>query len=405
MARFTYTAEKDGGETYRGITDANDRFELYQIVRREGGKIISMEEDHSTSLWSIGYWNAVFATISEQNKILFSRNLGAMLSAGLSLARALSVMERQTKNPKLSKVITNIASDVRHGDPLHTALARFPHVFSPLVVAMVRAGEESGELPSSFAVIAEQMERMHTLKKKVRSALIYPAIVVTAIIGIGVLMMIEVVPTLAQTFKEMNADLPASTKTIIAISDFFVEYTFLAIILLIGTVSGIYLGLKTEVGKRISDKVFLATPLIGTIVREVNSARTARTLSSLLASGVALLQALEIVREVVQNSYFKDVLKETTQSVGAGETLSKTFEKNEHLYPAFVGEMIAVGEETGHLADMLKRLAEYYENEVDRKTKDLSTVIEPFLMVAIGAAVGFFAVSMISPIYSLSQNI
>ncbi|HEY4519791.1 MAG TPA: type II secretion system F family protein [Candidatus Paceibacterota bacterium] len=405
MARFTYTAEKDGGEVYRGATDAHDRFELYQIVRQEGGKIIAMEEDRSTTVWSLAYWNAFISSVSEQQKILFTRNLGAMLSAGLSLARALSVIERQTRNPKLSKVITSVAGSVRHGDPLHEALAQFPRIFSPLVVAMVRAGEESGELPNSLQVIAEQMERMHTLKKKVRSALIYPTIVVVAIVGIGVLMMIEVVPTLAQTFKEMNVDLPASTQSIIALSNFLVEYTFVAIILFLGSVSGVYLGLRTKIGKRIADKTFLTAPLIGTIVREVNSARTARTLSSLLSAGVAVLQALEISGEVVQNSYFRDVLKDAIRDVSAGEALSKTFGKNEALYPAFVGEMIAVGEETGHLADMLKRLAEYYESEVDRKTKDLSTVIEPFLMVAIGAAVGFFAVSMISPIYSLSQNI
>lgn len=405
MAQFTYTAERSGGEVYRGVAEASDRFELYQIVRREGGKIVSIQEDKSKSLWSFSYWNMLLSNVSEQNKILLARNLGAMLSAGLALARALGVLERQTTNLRLSATIANIASDVRHGDPLHVALGKFPRIFSPLFIAMVRAGEEGGELPGSLQTIADQLEQVHALKKKVRSALIYPAIVVSAIVGIGALMMVEVVPTLAQTFEEMGAELPASTQAIIAVSNFLVDHTITAIALLCGIVIGTYVGLRSVAGKRLFDKAILGTPLIGVVVREVNAARTGRTLSSLLAAGVDVLQALEITGDVVQNSYFRDILREAATRVSAGEPLSETFVKNERLYPPFVGEMVAVGEETGQLNEMLKRLAQYYEDEVDRKTKDLSAIIEPFLMIAIGAAVGFFAISMISPIYSLSQNI
>ena len=405
MARFTYTAERQGGEVYRSTAEAGDRFELYQVVRREGGKILSIEEYRNGNVLSFAYWNSKISNVSEQNKILFARNLGAMLSAGLSLARALAVMERQTKNPKLSATIAEILGSVRRGESLHAALEKFPRVFSSLFIAMVRAGEEGGELPGALKTIADQMERVHTLKKKVQSALIYPAIVITAIIGIGTLMMVEVVPTLANTFEEMNADLPASTQAVIAISNFLVEHTILALVLLCVVTIGIYAGLKSKVGRRLFDKALLGTPAIGTIVREVNAARTSRTLSSLLSYGINVLAALEITGEVVQNSYFRDVLEDAERRVSAGESLSATFSKNEHLYPPFVGEMVSVGEETGQLTEMLRRLAEYYENEVDRKTKDLSTIIEPFLMVAIGGAVGFFAISMISPIYSLSENI
>ncbi len=226
-----------------------------------------------------------------------------------------------------------------------------------------------------------------------------------AIIGIGTMMMIYVVPTLASTFKEMNADLPTSTKIVIAISDFLSQNTALAGILLIGCIAAIYLAHKTPGGKRVSDWMFLHTPMVGGIVREVNAARTARTLASLLSSGVSVLTAFEILEEVIQNSYFKEVIRASAVSVGQGEPISAVFSRREDLYPPFVGEMIAVGEETGQLAEMMKRLALFYEDEVDRKTKDLSTVIEPFLMLAIGGAVGFFAVAMIAPIYSLSQNI
>ena len=403
--RFSYTAEKADGELYKGIAEAADRFELYQIVRREGGRITAVEEEDRGQLWNFAYWNAKFSTVKEYDKILFARNLGAMISAGLSLARALSVLQKQTRNPRLSSTISEIAAAVRHGDALHISLAKHPKVFSPLFIAMVRAGEESGDLSPSLTTVSEQMDRMFSLKKKVRSALVYPSIILVAIFVIGAVMMVEVVPTLAQTFAEMDAELPRSTQVVIGISNFLVNYTVLAIALVLGLIGGIYAGLRTVGGKRGAHFLLLQIPAIGTITREINAARTARTLASLSVAGVDILTSLSITREVIQNVYFKDVLAGAETAVRQGQQLSSVFIKNEKLYPSFVGEMMAVGEETGQTADMLKKLAVFYEDEVDRKTKDMSTVIEPFLMLFIGGAVGFFAVSMISPIYQLSQNI
>src|SRR3989338_4775501 len=345
--KFTYTAEKSDGEVYKGIGEAADRFELYGIVRQEGGKILSLEETGGDRWLSMAYWNAKISRISEYEKILFSRNLGAMLSAGLPLARALAVIERQTKNTKMSSVISQISSDVRRGETLHGALAKFPNVFPKLFVAMVRAGEEGGDLSASLQVISDQMERMYNLKKKIRGALIYPCIILIAIFGIGILMMIEVVPTLAQTFAEMDAKLPASTQIIIGISNFLVHYTVLALGLLIGGGVLIYVVAHTKQGIHALDLFFLRLPLIGTMVREVNAARTARTLASLLSSGVDVITSLDIVADVVQNSYFREVVQAASKGVASGEPLSASFVRREDLYPAFVGEMMAVGEETG----------------------------------------------------------
>jgi type IV pilus assembly protein PilC len=405
MSRFKYTAEKNDGEVYKGASEAKDRFELYEIIRREGGHIISVSEEQSHGILSFAYWSARLSSVSEYEKILFARNLGAMLGAGLSLARALSVMERQIKNPKMASIVNELSSDIRKGDMFNLALARYPQVFSRLLVAMVRAGEEGGDLPTSLTVVADQSERMYNLKKKIHGALIYPSIVVIAMVGITILMMTEVVPTLAQTFAEMNVELPASTQLIITISNFLVQYTVLAMGLIFGTVAGVYFTLRTRIGRRAGDFVSLRLPLIGVLVREINAARTARTLASLLSAGVDVLTSLEIVGEVVQNSYFQEVIRDAKTAVGQGEPLSAVFARRDDLYPTFVGEMMSVGEETGQTGEMLKRLALFYEDEVDRKTKDMSTVVEPFLMVFIGAGVGFFAVSMITPIYSLSQNI
>lgn len=405
MAHFSYTAEKTDGEVYHGMAEARDRFELYQIVRREGARIVSISEDRSDSWLSLRYWNSKFTTIKEYDKILLARNLGAMLSAGLSLARALAVLERQTRNPRLGNAISEITSDVRRGDTLNQSLAKYPRIFTPLFIAMVKAGEESGDVAGALKVTSEQMERMYDLKKKIRGALLYPSIILVAIFGIGILMMTQVVPTLAQTFAEMGADLPPSTQFVIGISDFLVTYTSVAIGGLIGFIALIYTGMKTAAGRRLMDFILLHLPVISGIAKEINAARTSRTLASLLSAGVDVLSSIEISREVVQNSYFQAVLVEAKQAVSQGEPLSQAFARHDKLYPPFVGEMMAVGEETGQTSEMLKRLAVFYEEEVDRKTKDMSTIIEPFLMVLIGGAVGFFAVSMITPIYSLSQNI
>lgn len=404
VAHFTYTAEKTSGETYKGVADARDRFEVYEVVRREGGKILSIEEDRSGSLWSMRYWNLMLTRVKEYDKILFARNLSAMISAGLPLSRALAVIERQTRNIKLQDVVAEIASAVRRGEPLHAAFGKYPRVFSSLFVAMVRAGEEGGDLAASLGLVGDQMERVYDLKKKIRGALMYPSIIVFAIIGVGYLMMTNVVPTLAQTFSEMKVELPASTRAIIATSDFLAANVALSAALVVGFITALVVVLHTPQGKMARDWVFIKMPLVGTLTKEANAARTARTLASLLTAGVDVLTALEITRDVVQNVFFRDVIQEARTAVGAGEPLSSAFAKHEDLYPPFVSEMMAVGEETGATPEMLKRLAAYYENEVDGKTRDMSTIIEPFLMVFIGITVGFFAVSMITPIYSLTAS-
>jgi type IV pilus assembly protein PilC len=222
---------------------------------------------------------------------------------------------------------------------------------------------------------------------------------------IGVLMLIYVVPTLTATFTDLKVPLPATTRFIIFISDTLKNHTLIIVALVAILFALSYTAAKTRQGKRFFDFLVLHLPIIGTLVRETNSARTARTLSSLLISGVEVVNAIDITKDVLQNSYYKEVLSRSAAVIQKGEPLSGVFIASEKFYPPFVGEMISVGEETGKLSEMLYRVAVYYEADVEQKTKDMSTIIEPFLMVIIGAAVGFFAISMISPTYSLVGSI
>ena len=235
--------------------------------------------------------------------------------------------------------------------------------------------------------------------------MIYPGIIFSVMIVIGILMMIFVVPSLTATFKELNTPLPASTQFIIAISDFLRDHYLISFGLIFAVISGFIYGSKTPAGKKTLDYLALHLPIISGITQETNAARTARTMSSLLSAGVDVVLAAQITKEVLQNSYYKSVLDEVIKYVQKGDSIATIFAAHSDLYPPFVSEMISVGEETGKLSEMLLGVAVFYEDEVEQKTKDMSTVIEPVLMVFIGAAVGFFAFSMITPTYSVLNNI
>lgn len=403
MPLFKYTAVRKDGTRYESVREARDRLGLFSQLRKEGESVLSVAQVGGGFTLSqvLGY----FQSVKQAEKITFVRNLSAMIHAGLSLSRALTILERQSPNQKLKTIIAALNEEIKKGSPFYVALGKFPKIFSPLLISMVHAGEETGGLAQSLSVVAVQMERMYALGKRVKGALIYPAIVLTVMVGIGVLMLMYVVPTLSSTFKELGVDLPPSTAAIIGASDFLVTNTLLALVLLLVGIGALVAAARTKPGKRALDWGFIHMPIIGTIVVETNAARTARTLSSLLAAGVSALQSLAITRDVIQNSYHREVLAQASGLVEKGFPLSDAFLRHSKVYPVLFAEMIAVGEETGQNAAMLLKVAEFYEGEVEQKTKDISTIIEPLLMVFIGGGVGFFAVAMITPIYSISGGI
>lgn len=303
-------------------------------------------------------------------------------------------------------MLENINASINAGEILSKSLETHPSVFSSLFVSMVRAGEESGKLAYSLRIVADQLEKSHNLSKKIKGAMIYPAVIVSVMLIIGVILMIYMVPMLTETFKGLNITLPLPTRIVIAISDFLrmnILATFGIFIVLSG---GLFSGLKFKKDKDMMDYITLHIPMIKNMSKEVNAARTARTLSSLISSGVDIVSAIGIASDVVQNHYFKNLLMATAKRVEVGELLSSCLSSSDNdLYPIFVSEMLSVGEETGKITEMLDNIATYYEGEVEQKTKDLSTIIEPFLMILIGIVVGVFAVAMMLPTYSLVDAI
>jgi len=347
----------------------------------------------------------ILKRVSLVDRMLFARYLSVMIKAGLSFSRALKVLSEQTKNQYFAEIIRQINDNVRKGESLADSLAKHPKVFNELSVNMVRVGETGGNLEEVLGNLAEQMKKDHEVVSKVRGAMVYPAVIFVAMIIIGILMMIFVIPTLLATFKELKVELPFATRVIIIVSDAFQNYGLFILAGMILSVWGFLAVIKTAKGKRYFDFLMLRLPIFGAIIKKVNLARFSRTLSSLIESGVSINKSLDIISRTLTNTYYRESLESAAKEVQKGIDLSDTIGHHKKLYPVLMISMIKVGEETGTLGDSLKQVAEFYEEEVEQVTENLSSIIEPILMMIIGAAVGFFAISMIQPMYSLMEGI
>lgn len=402
--QFSYKAIRADGGAYESTVEAADRFAVYKDLHAKGEAVVWVHEKSAKGSLKKAL-DLSWGGIKAADRVLFAKNLSAMLRAGLPLARALGVLEKQVKGKEWMKIFAAIQEDLAKGTPFSASLAAFPKAFGSLFVSMVAAGEESGNLSGALQIVGEELEKAYELKKKVRGAMLYPIIILSIMLAIAVLMFVYVLPKLTATFRDFGADLPMTTRAIIAASDFVqANWPFIVVAVLAAAI-GAFFGLRSKPGKRLFDRAVIKLPFVGTIAKEVNSARMARTLSSLLSSGVEVVASIRIASGVVQNVHYREMLEKAAEDVQKGSTLQSFFVARPDLYPPFVGEMIGVGEETGTLSKALLEVAVFYEAEVSDKTKNMSTVIEPLLMVVIGLGVGFFALAMIAPIYSLSNKI
>lgn len=409
MSSYNYTARSAGGEEKKGQMEAKDEFELARILRQDNIFLISSKPAEEVSKTADISKRAVNFLkffqfrrgVKPAEKMIFSRNLSVMVGAGLSLSRAIETLAKQTTNAKLKSILLAINSEIQKGRPFSDALEMHVETFGDLYVNMIRSAEVAGNLEDILKLLSKQLKKEYDLKRKVKGAFTYPAVILVVMSIIGVIMMLFVVPTLATTFKEMGVELPITTRILIAVAEFGANYWYLFFGIIAAFIYGLILFFRTGVGKNTADTIFLKTPLIGALTKKINSARFARTMSSLLEGGVPIIKSLEIVSKAIPNHYYVESLKVAIDEVQKGKPLSQTLEKYPHLYPPLVTQMIAVGEETGAVSDILKRLALFFESEVSENTKNMSTIIEPFLMVVIGIVVGFFAISMMQPMYSV----
>ena len=409
MPTYLYKAKTEKGETEAGIREARSEEDLAHILRENGLILIASEVAETREKGGVANFFENLLTrvrgVPLKEKMMFAKHLSVMIKAGVSLDSSLQILAKQTNNYKFKEVIKDLSSQIRKGVSFSYALSNYPNVFDNLFVSMVKVGEVSGTLEEVLRLLAEQMRKEDQLRSRVKGAMTYPAVILIAMAGIGIFMMVSVVPKLMTTFKELNVELPLTTRMIIKTAIFFQHYLVFGIIFV---VIGIFCFRLIYKIKKIKSKfhlIYLKLPIFGDIIIKVNSARFARTTSSLIEAGVDLVKTLYIASDTLTNICFKNSLISTAEQIKKGKAFSYALSNYPHLYPPMVLQMVKVGEETGTLADSLKTLAEFYEEEVNNITKNLSSIIEPLLMIIIGTAVGFFAVSMIQPIYSIMSGI
>lgn len=406
MPTFSYTARSINGQIKSGFQEAATESELARTLRNAGYILTSAKSSkHSgKKIFKLSDLFYRIAGIPLVEKMMFAQHLAVMTGAGIPLTRSVETLSLQTKNQKFSKVLKEVNLDIRKGLTLADSLSKYKKVFPEIFVNMVKVGEASGNLEEVLKVSADQMKKDYELKSKVRNAMIYPGVIMAAMAGIGALMMILVVPKLTQVFKELNTELPISTKFIIGLSDFMSQHWIMGILIAASIAFGIRYLMKSSSFKSFFDSFILKTPIFGNISKKINSARMARTLGVLIKSGVPIVQGIGIVSGTLSNEKFRISLEKSAQEVQKGQALSQSLKNYPDLYPPIVEQMVEVGEETGTTDQILITLAEFYEDEINNTTKNLSSIIEPILMVVIGVAVGFFALSMLTPMYSIMQG-
>jgi len=404
MPKYLYIAKSLKGEAKSGIMEAPDEHYLAKILRQEGYLLISAStEELEKKKFSFSFSFSRGVSLTE--KMLFTRNLQIMIAAGITLPKALTILSNQMKSKKMKNALLEVENEITKGKSFSDSLAKHPDIFNKFFTSIIKVGEESGTLEEGLKVLTRQMEREHDLRSKVTGAMVYPAVIICAMMGVGVLMLTMVVPKLAETFKDLNTELPATTKFIISLGTFLATKWYVLVLIIIGLVFLMRLISKTKSGKKLFDLISLKIPIISPIIKKTNAAHTVRTLSSLIVSGVPIIEALDIVSGTLGNVYFKNAIVDATEKVKKGIKLSEALKPYEKLYSSLVIQMIQVGEETGETSGILLKLADFFEEEITEVTKNLSSVIEPLLMLLIGGVVGFFAISMFQPIYSMLGSI
>lgn len=400
MAKFSYIAKTQKGETQKGGATAENEFQLARILREQGLVLISAQEQGQAKKGK-KIEIPFLARVSLVEKMMFTRNLRIMVSAGISLPRALETLSLQAKSKKFRQTLLDIKDEIIRGKSFSDALKKHSDVFPELFFSMIKVGEEGGRLEEVLQILTRQMERDHELKSKIMGAMMYPVVIICAMLGIGALMLIMVVPKIAQTFQELNIPLPATTQFVIWLGETLAHKWYLVLGIIIALPILLWRLTKSKPGKKIMDTVLLRMPIISSIIRQTNSAYTVRILSSLITAGVPIAESLEILSGALGNVHYQNVMALAADEVRKGTKLSDVLKNYQRIYPLLVIQMVAVGEETGQTSEILDKLADFFEEGVTNATKNLASILEPIIMLLVGGAVGFFAISMIQPMYSM----
>lgn len=408
MTQFAYVAIDADRKPINGKTELPDRAAVIAALTKQNLRPVSIRELKERKAFNIDFQHLFEPNkVKSDHLVIFTRQLSAMVGAGVPLLRSLTSLEKHAEDPLLKKILGDVIKRVEAGSPLADALAKYPGTFNDIYVNMVRAGESAGILDDILKRLAAQQEKSSAIRKKIRSAMAYPTvlIVITVLAFFG--LMLFVIPQIGTILTDLggpDAELPGITLFMLGVSHIITSFWFIIIPLLGGLVYGFFRYIRTPTGRRQFDTVVLKLPGVSTVVKKIAVARFARTFSALMGAGVAVLECLDVTSRAVGNVLYEDALKNAAKEVKNGKALSAVLEQNE-LFPAIVGQMLAVGEETGQTDIVLVKVADFYEDEVDLSIESVSSIIEPAMIVMMGGMVGLIAASVMTPIAQLSQTI
>ena len=398
---FNYQAIDQNGAKQDGVIDAVSRDVAISSLQRRGLSVSNVVEAPQKGQ---GLNITLFESASNKDVVLLSRQIATLFEAQVSALRVFRLLASEADKPLLRRVLTEVADDLQGGSPISKALSKHPKVFSDFYVNMVKSGEESGKLDQTFLYLADYLDRTYEVVSKARNALVYPAFVISTFIIVMILMMTMVIPRISTILLDSGQDIPFYTQVVISLSNFFVNYGILLLILAV--VGGFFLFryMQTENGKGVFDRFQLGIPYVGDLYKKLYLSRVADNMATLLGSGISVVQATEITASVVGNDLYADILLDVNKAVKGGGSISEALGKYQEI-PGIMTAMIRVGEETGELGSILKTLAQFYQREVTNAVDTLVDLIEPFMIVVLGLGVGILLASVLIPIYNISSAI
>jgi len=403
MPVFTYNVIDPAGKTVKGRMEADSESAVLSRLHEQRLHVLSISEQKGGGSFSINTKQS-YGGPKLQSLVVFSRQFATMVDAGLAVLKCLDILEQQTKDIPLKNALVVVKRDVQSGVSLGDALAKHPVCFSKLYINMIRAAELGGILDTILDRLAQFLEKEQEIRQKVKSALTYPVIVLVFAMGILMAMFMFILPTFKQMFQDMGAEMPQMTQALFDMSDFMVKNWYIFVIIpVVGFIGTKQYG-KTEKGRFELDRLKLKIPIMGEIVLKISVARFCRTFGTLLSSGVPMMRAIEIVSETAGNAVLTRAIMDTKNALREGSRLSPPLVRSQ-LFPPMVTHMIDIGEETGRMSEMLVKVAEFYEAEVDATVKALTSLIEPILIVFLGVIVGFIVISIMGPMFSIINQI
>jgi len=403
MAQFRYIAKDSTGSIIKGTQDAVSSKEAYNLLRSRG--IVPVEIIDNSGINKEFSINLSFLDkVKVKDLAVFCRQFSTILGAGVPMVTSLDILRKQTTNKILKSTLDKVYEDIQKGISLSAAFREHKKIFPNMLINMIEAGEVSGNLDKSLAKVAVHFEKEFKINQKVKGAMTYPLIVSVICLIVVIVLLTFVVPSFSAMFKDFGAELPMPTKILIAVGDFMKNYWYLVIGGLIGFFIGIGYFLKTPVGKRLFDELSLKLPIISGITRKVLSTKFCRTTSTMILSGVSLLASIDVVEKVMDNEVARDGMRKIKETISKGGGLAAPIESL-GLFPSMVPQMVSIGEETGALADMLEKTADFYDEEVDAAISAAMTLIEPLVIVVMSIIVGSIVISIVMPMFSIIGEI